>query len=72
MAQSPVRIPVDYLRADDELNASLQDLLADHALRESLGTAGRLHGKKFDWEVITTRWESLFLRQVSQKHTRTA
>ncbi len=56
-----------YLVAsDDELFARLQDTLCCPDLRYKLGRAGRKHIKQFDWDIVTRRWEDVFLGLMSQ------
>jgi glycosyltransferase involved in cell wall biosynthesis len=52
---------------DDELYTRLEELLSNEDLRQKLGAAGRLHSEKFDWDLITLKWESIFLRLASYK-----
>ncbi len=57
-----------YLVAsDEELFLRLDALLESAPLREQLGQAGRRHSELFDWDVITRRWEEIFLRVVSER-----
>jgi glycosyltransferase involved in cell wall biosynthesis len=53
--------------SDDELFSRLEQLLNDSVLRRTLGQAGRKHSEKFDWDIITRRWEEIFLRLTSQR-----
>ncbi len=48
--------------SDDQLFSRLRQLLKNPELCRSLGLAGRRHSKQFDWDVITRRWEEIFLR----------
>jgi glycosyltransferase involved in cell wall biosynthesis len=48
--------------SDDELFARLDQLLEHSELRRRLGVAGRRHSEGFDWDIITRRWEEIFLR----------
>ncbi len=57
------------VQSDDELYGRLRELLDNEALRNRLGSAGRLHSEKFDWDSITRRWESIFLRLASRMQT---
>jgi glycosyltransferase involved in cell wall biosynthesis len=52
---------------DDELYTRLEELLSNEGLRQKLGAAGRLHSEKFDWDLITLKWESIFLRLASHR-----
>jgi glycosyltransferase involved in cell wall biosynthesis len=57
-----------YLVAsDEELFLRLGSLLDNPALRKELGHAGRKHSQLFDWDVITRRWEEIFLQLVSER-----
>ncbi len=53
--------------SDDELFARLELLLKNPNLRRSLGLAGRKLSEQFDWDIITCRWEEIFLRLSSQE-----
>jgi glycosyltransferase involved in cell wall biosynthesis len=53
--------------ADEDLFARLQQLLQHSNLRRTLGQAGRKHSEQFDWDVITGRWEEIFLRLSSRQ-----
>src|SRR5450432_1458670 len=57
---------------DDELYAKLEELLSNEYLRQKLGAAGRLYSEKFDWDLITRKWESIFLRLASQSNGQAA
>jgi len=46
---------------DDEMMARLAQLLADADLRRKLGESARSHAARFSWDVITRRWESIFM-----------
>jgi glycosyltransferase involved in cell wall biosynthesis len=59
-------------RSDDDLYSSLDALLSSRELRLRLGQAGRQHSLKFDWNVITARWEQVFTRMASKKQARRA
>jgi glycosyltransferase involved in cell wall biosynthesis len=56
--------------SDDELYSRLRELLDSAILRRTLGAAARRHSEKFDWDVITAKWEAIFLRLVSQRKRR--
>jgi glycosyltransferase involved in cell wall biosynthesis len=47
---------------DDELMAHLAQLLASHHLCRTLGEAARNHASRFNWDVITRQWETIFTR----------
>jgi glycosyltransferase involved in cell wall biosynthesis len=46
----------------EELFVRLEELLGSQELRGAFGRAGRQHAARFDWDVITRRWENIFLR----------
>jgi glycosyltransferase involved in cell wall biosynthesis len=46
--------------SDDEIFSRLEALIANGDLRRKLGHAGRSHSQKFDWDLITDRWEQTF------------
>lgn len=52
--------------SNEELLVRLEQLLGDEALRSRLGRNGRRHSLQFDWDVITRRWEEIFLRLGSE------
>jgi glycosyltransferase involved in cell wall biosynthesis len=54
------------VRSDEELFSRLEQLLDHLDLRRDLGRAGRKHSEQFDWDIITRRWEEIFLRLLSQ------
>lgn len=45
---------------DEDLMGLLGLLLGDAELRRRVGRAGRLHSRRFDWDVITARWAETF------------
>jgi glycosyltransferase involved in cell wall biosynthesis len=53
--------------SDEELFSRLGELLRSSELRRNLGVAGRKHSENFDWDLITRRWEEIFLRLGSRK-----
>jgi glycosyltransferase involved in cell wall biosynthesis len=53
--------------SDEELFSRLEQLLDHSDLRRDLGRAGRKHSEQFDWDIITRRWEEIFLRLSSQE-----
>jgi hypothetical protein len=57
--------PVERVRAHKRRHTfnfrRWQELLRSPDLREKLGRAGRKHAERFDWDVITWRWERIFL-----------
>jgi glycosyltransferase involved in cell wall biosynthesis len=57
-----------YLVAcDQELFQRLEALLHSPKLRQEFGVAGREHSRRFDWDVLTSRWQEIFQRLTSQK-----
>jgi glycosyltransferase involved in cell wall biosynthesis len=60
-----------YLAASDqELLARLEQLLASPDLRSELGQAGRQHSLSFDWELVTRKWEEIFLNVAASQNVR--
>jgi glycosyltransferase involved in cell wall biosynthesis len=53
--------------SDAELFLQLEQLLNHSDLCRRLGMAGRKHSEHFDWDIVTRRWEEIFLRLTSQK-----
>jgi glycosyltransferase involved in cell wall biosynthesis len=53
--------------SSDELFARLGQLLEHPDHRRSFGLAGRKLSEQFDWDIITRRWEEIFLRLSSQE-----
>lgn len=53
--------------SDEELMSSLELLLGNGELRRNLGRAGRLHSRRFDWDVITAQWQEIFERAVGNR-----
>lgn len=52
-----------YLAAsDEELLDRLAQLTQDADLRQRMGRAARAHSERFDWDLITRRWEEFFLK----------
>jgi glycosyltransferase involved in cell wall biosynthesis len=49
------------VKSDEELFLRLDELLKDSLRREKFGTAGRKHIEQFDWNLITRRWEEIFV-----------
>jgi len=63
-----------YLGAsDDEVLSYLSKLIASSELRREMGRASRILSERFDWDLITRRWEEVFLRlapsRVSKVHS---
>lgn len=55
------------VECDDQLFQRLEELLCNEGLRHKFGSGGRMLSEKFDWDLITLKWESIFLKLVSQK-----
>lgn len=55
--------------SDDELVDHLTRLLENSDLRHSMGRAGRRHAERFDWEIITRRWEEIFERLARRRES---
>lgn len=55
--------------SDDELFSRLSLLIASPELRQRLGTTGRMHSTKFDWDGITRQWETVFLTVWNQQRS---
>lgn len=53
--------------SDDELLNRLGELIADPALRCEMGRAARIHSERFDWDLITHRWEEIFVKLVTER-----
>src|SRR5437870_10362393 len=58
--------------SDQELYSRLQELLRSPDLRKKLGRAGRKHIERFDWDLITRRWEEIFLDLTLRKRLSSA
>lgn len=54
----------------EELHSRLAELIANNEIRTSMGIAGRSHSETFDWDLITKKWESIFIRLASQQAMR--
>jgi glycosyltransferase involved in cell wall biosynthesis len=50
---------------DDELLDRLGELIANSHLRCAMGQAARAHSECFDWDLITRRWEEIFVTLVT-------
>ena len=55
--------------SDDELLDKLAQLIASPELRREMGRASRAHIEHFDWDVITRRWEEIFVQLVSTRRS---
>ncbi len=53
--------------SDEELFVRLGELLACPDRRREFGAAGRRHSEQYDWELVTRRWEEVFLNLMSQR-----
>ncbi len=51
--------------SDDELLEKLAKLIASAELRREMGRASRAHIERFDWDLITRRWEEIFVELAS-------
>jgi glycosyltransferase involved in cell wall biosynthesis len=51
-----------YIAAtDEEVLQRLEQLLNDPAQRKEMGDAGREHILNFDWDIVTRKWEEVFI-----------
>ncbi len=48
--------------SEDELLENLTKIIASSELRRDMGRASRVLSERFDWDVITRRWEEIFER----------
>jgi glycosyltransferase involved in cell wall biosynthesis len=53
--------------SDDELLDRLATLMANAELRRDMARASRALSETFDWDLITRRWEEIFLRLASHR-----
>ena len=53
--------------SEDELLDHLARLIASPELRGDMGRASRAHSERFDWDLITRRWEEIFVRLAGQR-----
>ena len=53
--------------SDDEVLTRLGDLIANPELRRTMGVASRAHSEQFDWDIITRRWEEIFVRLAANR-----
>jgi glycosyltransferase involved in cell wall biosynthesis len=53
--------------SDEEMYDKLRELLSNPGLRQKLGRAGRLLSERFDWDLITKKWEAIFQQLISRK-----
>jgi glycosyltransferase involved in cell wall biosynthesis len=52
---------------DEELLERLGQLIAHEDLRRAMGQAARAHSERFDWDLITRRWEEVFVKLVAER-----
>ena len=57
---------------DEEIFQRLEQLLNDHKLRQAMGAAGREHVLSFDWDIVTKKWEEIFIGLASGRRQRRA
>ncbi len=53
--------------SDDEVFVRLQELLSHPEQCRRFGQAGRKHSESFDWDIITRRWEEVFLDLMARR-----
>jgi len=46
----------------EEMLDRLGALIADPALRETMGKAARRHAEQFDWEIVSRQWQDVYLK----------
>jgi glycosyltransferase involved in cell wall biosynthesis len=51
----------------EDMMQALEKLIADRSLRERMGTAARKHMEKFDWNVVSSQWQSAYLEIAAAK-----
>jgi len=56
--------------SDSELGEALARLLAQPALRNSMGEAAALHSKGFNWDGITLKWAEGFAEAIAKRRRR--
>lgn len=47
--------------SNEEMMQALGQLIADSGLRKKMGEEARKHVEKFNWDVVTQRWENAYL-----------
>lgn len=52
---------------DNELLERLRQIVASPQLRRAMGRAARVHSQKFDWDLITRRWEEILAKLVAER-----
>jgi glycosyltransferase involved in cell wall biosynthesis len=58
--------------SDESVFRHLEELLSNPGLRQDFGRNGRRLSEKYDWDVITQRWEQAFFELVEQRELRKA
>jgi glycosyltransferase involved in cell wall biosynthesis len=53
--------------SDEELLERVGQLIADRELRSAMGQAARAHSERFDWDLITPRWEEIFVKLAAKR-----
>jgi glycosyltransferase involved in cell wall biosynthesis len=53
----------------EDMMQALGKLVADRSLRERMGTAARKHMEKFDWNVVSSRWQRAYLEIAATQTT---
>jgi glycosyltransferase involved in cell wall biosynthesis len=51
----------------EEMMQALEKLVADRSLREQMGTAARKHVENFDWDRVSTHWQSAYLEMAADQ-----
>jgi glycosyltransferase involved in cell wall biosynthesis len=58
--------------SEEEIFRRLTELISSPDQRLKFGAAGRRHSESFDWDLITRRWEDIFVGLTAQKAARAA
>lgn len=53
--------------SDDELLSRLGDLIVNPQLPFAMGRTARAHSECFDWDLITGRWEKIYIKLVAER-----
>jgi glycosyltransferase involved in cell wall biosynthesis len=56
--------------SDESIFTHLERLLINPVLRQELGRNGRRLSEKYDWDVITSQWEEMFVRLAAERELR--
>ena len=56
--------------SDAELSQTLDLVLRDSMLRQSMASAAVRHSRKFDWDQIAEQWSRVFREVVAERHSR--